>query len=171
MKVAKAYALQVRTEGLGECRLAAASAIGISYDSAGALGSPVSYAANNVPKTRGTLSATYDEGPWSGTIQGRFLGGAVLTAGVQGLPANITRTSLSASGVLTPGVGNGNLLDNNKVNPVGYLDLRLSYQWNDEIQMYGAVDNVTSVPRPQDGSNAVYDILGRTWRVGVRFKQ
>ena len=147
------------------------TAIGITYDSAGALGSPLSYASGNVPKTRGTLSATYSEGPWSGTIQGRFLGGAVLTAGVQGLPANITRASLSASGVLTQGVGNGGLLDNNNVNPVGYLDMRLSYQWNDSIQLYGAVDNVTSVPRPQDGSNAVYDILGRTWRAGVRFRQ
>jgi outer membrane receptor protein involved in Fe transport len=50
-----------------------------------------------------------------------------------------------------------------------YLDLRLSYQWTDSLELYGAVDNLTNVPRPEDGSSAVYDILGRTFRMGVRF--
>jgi hypothetical protein len=31
------------------------------------------------------------------------------------------------------------------------------------------VDNFTDVPRPEFGSNAVYDVLGRTYRFGVRF--
>jgi outer membrane receptor protein involved in Fe transport len=88
---------------------------------------------------------------------------------VESLPANVTRASLSPAGVLTLGAGNGNLLDTNKVNPVAYLDLRLGYHWNDNIEVYGAVDNVTNVPKPQDGSTAVYDILGRVIRGGVRF--
>jgi outer membrane receptor protein involved in Fe transport len=145
------------------------SAVGITYDSAGALGSPISYASSGLPKTRAVLSATYSQGPWSGTIQTRFWGGAVLTNGVEGLPANVTRASLSPAGVLTLGAGNGNLLDTNKVNPVAYLDLRLGYRWTDNIELYGAIDNVTNVPKPQDGSIAVYDILGRVVRGGVRF--
>jgi iron complex outermembrane recepter protein len=145
------------------------NAVGITYDSAGALGSPISYASSGLPKTRATASATYTEGPWSGTVQTRFWGGAVLTNGVQNLPANITRASLSSTGALTLGAGNGNLLDTNKVNPVAYLDLRLGYRWNDNIELYGAIDNATNVPKPDDGSAAVYDILGRIVRGGIRF--
>ena len=144
-------------------------AVGVSYDSAGALGGPLAYASSGLPKTRATLSGTYSEGPWSGTIQGRFWGGANLTNGLQNLPANIARASLSPAGVLSLGVGNGNLIDNNHVNPVGYLDVRLAYQWTGNIELYGAIDNATNVPRPEDGSSAVYDILGRTMRAGLRF--
>ncbi len=147
------------------------TAIGVTYNSAGALGGPLAYASSGMPKTRGILSATYNEGPWSGTIQGRFYGGAVLTAGVQNLPPNVVRASLAANGKLTAGAGNGNLIDDNTVDPVGYLDLRLSYQWNDSIQFFGAVDNFTDVPRPEDGASSVYDVLGRTYRVGIRFSQ
>jgi iron complex outermembrane receptor protein len=145
------------------------TAVGITYDSAGSVGSPLAYASSGLPKARATLSTTYSEGPWSGTIQGRFWGGAQFTNGVENLPPNVLRASLSPTGVLTPGVGNGNLLDNNHVNPVGYLDLRLSYKWNENILLYGAVDDLTNVPKPDNTSNAVYDILGRVIRGGVRF--
>jgi iron complex outermembrane receptor protein len=145
------------------------TAIGITYDQAGCLGSPLSYACSGLPKTRARMSATYSEGPWSGTITGRGYGAANLTNGVQNLPASITRASVSATGVITQGVGNGNLLDTNTVNPVGYLDLSLSYEWDERIQLYSAVDNLTNVPRPEDGSSAVYDSLGRVVRAGVRF--
>jgi len=46
------------------------SALGVTYDSAGALGaSPDSYASAQ-PKFHGLLSATYTQGPWSVTAQG-----------------------------------------------------------------------------------------------------
>lgn len=145
------------------------TAIGITYDQAGCLGSPVSYACSGLPKTRAKLNTTYTNGPWSGTLGLRGYGAASLTRGIQGLPASITRASISSTGVITQGVGEGNLLDTNTVNPVGYIDLALSYQWSDNIQVYGAVDNFTNVPRPEDGSSAVYDPLGRVVRAGVRF--
>jgi outer membrane receptor protein involved in Fe transport len=145
------------------------TAIGITYDQAGCLGSPLSYACSGLPKTRARLSTTYSLGPWSGTVTVRGYGAAALTNGVQNLPASITRASISATGVVTQGVGNGNLLDTNTVNPVGYLDLALSYQWNENIELYSAVDNFTNVPRPEDGSSAVYDSLGRVVRAGLRF--
>jgi outer membrane receptor protein involved in Fe transport len=71
--------------------------------------------------------------------------------------------------VLTQGAIPGYLVGGNDINPVGYLDLRLSYQWGANIRLFGAVDNFTDVPRPLFGSNAVYDVLGRTFRFGVRF--
>jgi outer membrane receptor protein involved in Fe transport len=131
---------------------------------------PLAYAATNLPKARGTLSATYTQGPWSGTVQGRFFGAAVLTNGPENLPSNITRASLSSTGVLTQGVIPGNLVGGNDIDPVAYLDLRLSYQWTPNIKLFGAVDNFTDVPRPEFGSNALYDVLGRTYRLGVRFE-
>ena len=145
-------------------------AIGIVYDSAGAMGpSPLSYASTNLPKARGILSATYTEGPWSGTVQGRFFGSAVLTNGPENTPASlVARASLSPTGVLTQGVIPGNLVGGNAIDPVGYLDLRMSYQWTPSIKVFGAVDNFTDVPRPLFGSSAVYDVLGRTYRFGVR---
>ena len=145
------------------------TAIGITYDQAGCLGSPVSYACSGIPKTHALLSTTYKEGPWSGTMTLRGYGAANLTNGIQNLPATIGRASISSTGVITQGVGNGNLLDTNTVNPVGYIDLALSYQWNGNFELYGAVDNFTNVPRPEDGSSAVYDSLGRVVRAGVRF--
>ena len=146
-------------------------AIGIVYDSAGAMGpSPLSYASTNLPKARGILSATYTEGPWSGTVQGRFFGSAVLTNGPENTPASlVARASLSSTGVLTQGVIPGNLVGGNNIDAVGYLDLRMSYQWTPSIKFFGAVDNFTDVPRPLFGSSAVYDVLGRTYRFGVRF--
>lgn len=132
-------------------------------------GAPVDYAGQlgafngntAMPKLKGTLSTTYSTGPWVGTLQGRFIGSGRLvntwTSGVQ--------------------------VDNNAVPSVEYLDLRLSYAWNDNIQLYTAIDNVTDVPPPtianegtasnvslDIGTNAgIYDVLGRTIRAGVRF--
>jgi outer membrane receptor protein involved in Fe transport len=144
--------------------------IGITYDQAGCTGpTPLSYACDDIPKLRGIFSGTYSQGPWSGTIQTRFFGAQVLTNGPENLPSSVARASLSSTGVLTQGVVPGSEIAGNDVNPVAYLDLRGSYQWSPNIQLYGAIDNVTDVPRPAYGSNEVYDILGRVWRVGVRF--
>ncbi|MBN9545284.1 MAG: TonB-dependent receptor [Alphaproteobacteria bacterium] len=130
-----------------------------AVDYAGQLGSFTSN--TSMPKFRANLSATYSAGPWRGTVQGRFLGSARLnnqwTSGVQ--------------------------VDDNAVPGVAYLDLRGSYDWNENIQLYAAMDNVTNVPPPVvatlgsqsnvsldiNTAAGVYDILGRTMRAGVRF--
>ena len=132
---------------------------GAPVDFAGQLGSFTSF--TSMPKFRANLSATYVEGAWSATVQGRFFGSARL------------------SNTWTSGVQ----VDDNSVPAIAYLDLRASYKWNDNMQLYAAVDNVTDVPPPAvpslgSQSNAslwygtspsIYDILGRTMRAGVRF--
>ncbi|HWC62665.1 MAG TPA: hypothetical protein VG501_03520, partial [Rhizomicrobium sp.] len=65
-----------------------------------------------------------------------------------------------------------------------YLDLRGSHKWNDNIQIYGAIDNATNVPPPLvaprsnqiqnnggvlHSNSTTYDLLGRSFRLGVRF--
>jgi iron complex outermembrane recepter protein len=111
------------------------------------------------PKLRAIMSATYAEGSWVGVVQGRFLGSARLVNGW-------------AEGVN---------VDNNGIPAVAYMDLRLSYRWNDSVQIYSAIDNVFDTPPPSiatmGGDNAaamnfnlqIYDGLGRQFRVGVRF--
>jgi iron complex outermembrane receptor protein len=134
------------------------TAAGTTFDYAGSIG-PDS-AVRGIPKFRSTVSATYVEGPWQGTAQGRFIGAAKLN---------------NAWGPLN--------VDNNEIPFVSYLDLRLSYKWNDNIQLYGAVDNVTNVPPPitpgttnsqnfydQGITDSVYDAIGRQFRIGVRVK-
>ena len=67
-------------------------------------------------------------------------------------------------------------IDNNDVPAVIYGDFRGSYRWNDHIQLYGAVDNAFNAPPPNiptiggGGENCIiYDCIGRSYRVGVRF--
>ena len=73
-------------------------------------------------------------------------------------------------------------VDNNDVPFVAYMDLRGSYKWNGYMQFYAAVDNFWNTPPPVvvtsstvsggEGvatNSAVYDVIGRDYRVGVRF--
>ena len=131
---------------------------GVLYDYAGSLSfdSPI----QGVPKFKTTLAATYLEGPWSATMQGRFIGSAHLVNGWG--PTNV---------------------DNNSVPEVAYLDLRGSYKLSDNVQLYAAIDNTFNTPPPDvaASSNAVtefetsvrddvYDALGRQYRIGIRLR-
>lgn len=136
---------------------------GVTCNSAGVAGInlPAGCAGNNGfnPKFRGTLSAGYTEGPISATIQTRFSSAFRLN-------------NLWVA---------GRDVDDNSVPWSAYLDLRGSYQVDDNFQVYGAVDNILGnppllvPPLASGGSSyqslgAVGDTLGRVLRVGVRFQ-
>jgi outer membrane receptor protein involved in Fe transport len=131
--------------------------LGVTQDGAGSVGLDSPIIAG--PKFHSTLAVTYSEGPWTGTVQGRFIGSArLVNTWVEGVN-----------------------VDNNGVPAVAYADLRLSYNWTDGVQLYGAVDNVFDTPPPsvpntlgintsnQNFNLQVYDGLGRQFRVGLRF--
>ena len=99
------------------------------------------------PKLNFRLSATYTQGPYELTVQTRYIGSARVS------PTYVTGVDI----------------DHNWIAPVAYLDLRGSYQWNDKIQLYLAVDNAMNIPPQQLGGPQVYDELGRAYRFGVRF--
>ncbi len=114
-----------------------------------------------VPKLRSTISTTYAEGPFSFTAQTRLIGSAKIN------------TAWNATNV-----------DYNNVPFFAYFDLRGSYNFNDNFQFYGAMDNVADkspaiIPSTNgNGQDAyyfapvrgdVYDTNGRTYRAGVRF--
>ncbi len=151
------------------------TAQGITYDRAGALGGSPDVYASGMPKLRANLSATYEEGSLSFTVQTRFIGSAVLSNGTQGV-ARLVSASLSPAGVLTRGDIRG-LVDDNSIGAVTYLDLRGAWRWSDALLFYAAMDNAGGVSPPivatTGGGNtpnaAIYDTLGRTLRIGVRF--
>ncbi|HET7084748.1 MAG TPA: TonB-dependent receptor [Rhizomicrobium sp.] len=104
-----------------------------------------------------TLAASYGEGPYEFTVQGRYIGTARLV------------------NVWVPGVD----VDNNSVPDVAYMDIRASYRLNDRIQFFGAIDNAFNTPPPwiattggiNNGSGPAltrYDGVGRSFRVGIR---
>jgi iron complex outermembrane receptor protein len=128
---------------------------GQQFDFAGSMGNDSVF--TGVPKVHFNLGATYDEGPWSATVQTRYIGTARVnnawTSGVQ--------------------------IDNNAIPAVAYMDLRGSYKWNDNVQFYASADNVWDTPPPFNGGTntstnvpinvSVYDTLGRMYHAGVRF--
>ena len=118
-------------------------------------------AAGGVPKFRGTLSTSYAQGAWLGTIQVRGIGAAHLvsnwTSGVQ--------------------------VDNNDIPFQTYVDLRLSFKFDNGVSIYGAIDNTFDrwqpiTPFTPFSATAyepplrddIYDGFGRVWRIGVRAK-
>jgi len=122
-------------------------------------------------KWKGVMSANYKTGPYSVTAQVRWYGSGILnnTWNTGNLATATTRYTVSDS------VFN--------VDPTAYLDLRASYDLNDQMQLFAAVDNLLNIP-PQmvpgysggiqsNGgpihSVTQYDLLGREVRLGIRF--
>lgn len=107
-----------------------------------------------MPKLRSTLSSSYTEDQWSVTAQARIFGSARLSNQYQ----------------------EGIDVDDNSVEAVIYGALRASWHFNDRIQLYGAVDNVLNQSPPIIATTGggttdcrIYDCIGRSYRIGVRF--
>lgn len=57
----------------------------------------------------------------------------------------------------------------NRIPGAVYVDLGGSYQWNKATQFYFKLDNLFNYRVPPFGSSTIYDMIGRTWRIGARF--
>jgi outer membrane receptor protein involved in Fe transport len=59
------------------------------------------------------------------------------------------------------------------VSSIFYFDVGANWNVNDKTQVYTQIDNVTNIRPPDQQSNTVnntlYDVIGRMYRVGVRF--
>jgi iron complex outermembrane receptor protein len=142
----------------------------VTDDYAGVMGAGGPPQTEGNPKWKGIVSADYTAGPYSFTVQSRWFGTGILNNLWAG--GNLVNTDVRGGFVLP---------SQNHVPFTAYLDLRASYKWNDNIQLYGAVDNALDTPPPLialQSSNAIhavptsnssYDLLGRTFRLGVRF--
>lgn len=131
---------------------------GVRINYAGAIGpdNPV----RGMPRARMKLAVSYDQGPASLTVQGRFIGAAELVK------------DWTAQDV-----------DRNHVPAIAYLDLRGSWRLGAGLEIYGAIDNLLDQDPPLTPGTArqaqavyyttavrgdIYDIIGRAWRFGVR---
>jgi outer membrane receptor protein involved in Fe transport len=60
-----------------------------------------------------------------------------------------------------------------KVDAILYLDVGLNWNISDRSRLYAKVDNVTNAMPPDTGSlsaaNSIYDVVGRMFRIGMRF--
>jgi len=61
----------------------------------------------------------------------------------------------------------------NKVSGILYFDVGANWNVSDKTQLYTRVENVTNIRPPDTGgqnvNNTLYDVVGRMYRVGVRF--
>jgi len=61
----------------------------------------------------------------------------------------------------------------NKVSSILYLDVGLNWNVSEQTQLYTKIDNLTNIRPPDTGAqnpnNTLYDVIGRMYRVGVRF--
>ncbi len=115
------------------------------------------------PDFKLTGNITYRNGGFSSFLQGRYIGTGIQDVG------------------LTEGV---NIVDNS-VDSVFYVDLRLGYEFtlgNSTAELFGNVTNLFDTDPPitptyspflgyaQQVNTGVYDVLGRRFTVGVKFK-
>ena len=122
------------------------------------------------PKWNGTVSANYKTGPYSFTTQVRWFGSAILNNAI-----NTGNRATAATRFLVSD-------DVAQVDPTAYLDLRASYDFNDNWQFFAAMDNALNIPPPmvpshfsdrQNNGGPIhsvnrYDYLGREVRAGIR---
>jgi iron complex outermembrane receptor protein len=110
---------------------------------------------------RGLLTSTYSVGPSRTTLTTRYLGAGTIT----------NQLATSRTGIA----------DNlNHVDPVWYFELAQNYDitiGSRKVTLFGVVENLFDrLPEPipssgtSFGTSAPYDLLGRSYRIGFRFK-
>ena len=137
---------------------------GNKIDYAGQTGaSPLSNVYYSYPNFRLTGNVTYRNGPFSVFLQGRYIG-----PGIQDV-------------TLTQGVN----IENNSVSSVFYADARIAYDFDlngSTVELWGSVTNMFDQDPPITPTYSaflgyaiqtnpgVYDVLGRRYTVGLKFK-
>jgi iron complex outermembrane receptor protein len=130
---------------------------GVAVDRAGEVGGT---ALAGAPHWQGLASATYDNGPLSLYLQGRYIGGGKFDA------------------QLTPAQ-----LADNKVPDVVYVDVTARYKfqaWGTDYEVYGTINNLFdkdppltpngAVTTPRSANGNRYDFIGRYYTAGLRFR-
>ena len=126
---------------------------------------------NTAPKWQGNAFATFTEGPFSGTVQVRYVGpGRFMTVtGSGGLAIDPSNSNYSTT--------DPNSISDNHVNDAAYVNLSASYEITPNIQVFGSMNNLFDTdPVVAPGGNGYptnpvyFDTYGRTWRAGVRVK-
>lgn len=140
--------------------------VGSVVDRAGQVGgftSGANVGATNVPHWVLNGSLTYSRGPFSTTVQGRYVDGGTVDNTLVG-PDSPEYNPASPISIAS-----------NKVDSRFYVNLLASYNLFEEggrrAQIYGLINNVGDVdpPFPATALSGLYDRVGRSYKVGFRF--
>ena len=108
---------------------------------------------------------SYQNDVWGFNITERWYSGGVFTNGRNTLVC--APGTCPASTVQTP------TINFNKVDAILYLDVGANWNVSDTTQLYSRIDNVANTRPPdvgaQNSNNTLYDVVGRMYRIGVRF--
>ena len=124
---------------------------------------------NTAPKWQGNAFVTYSQGPFTGTIQGRYVGkGRYLTITPSGgPPVDPSDPDYDST--------DPNSISGNKVKDAVTINLAASFDITKEVQLFGALNNLFDKdPAIAPGGNGFptnpvyFDTYGRTFRVGAR---
>lgn len=141
---------------------------GASVDRAGMNGSPVSQP-SGVPRYIVNGYLTYSEGPFSGQMQVRHISGGRYNTSLIGPDEEGYDPALP------------NSINDNHIGAWTYMNLNASYAlWRDgdrKAELFGVINNLFDKNPPVDApssygptNNVLYDVVGRTYKVGVRIR-
>ena len=107
---------------------------------------------------------SYQNDVWGFNVTERWLSGGVTT------PRN---TLVCAPGTCPASTLQTPTINFDAVDAILYLDVGANWNISDKTQLYTHIDNIANTRPPDTGSqnanNGLYDVIGRMYRVGVRF--
>ncbi|HMH64039.1 MAG TPA: TonB-dependent receptor, partial [Rhizomicrobium sp.] len=107
---------------------------------------------------------SYQNDIWGFHLTERWLSGGVTTN---------RNTLVCAPGTCPAPTFQTPTINFNKVDAMFYLDVGMNWNYSDKTQFYTSIDNIANTRPPdigiQDNNQVVYDVIGRMFRVGVRF--
>ena len=124
---------------------------------------------NTSPRWQSNFFATYANGPFTGTVQVRWIG-----------PGTFEAITAAGGAPIAPGDAgysstNPNSINTNSVASATYLNLSASYDFNAHVTAFTAITNVLNrAPPLAPGGNGYptnpvyFDTFGMTWRVGIK---
>jgi hypothetical protein len=107
---------------------------------------------------------SYQNDVWGFDLTERWLSGALTTN---------RNTLVCAPGTCPAPTIQTPTINYNRVSSMFYLDVGMNYNYSERTQFYTKIDNVANTRPPdiggQDNNQVLYDVIGRMFRVGVRF--
>jgi outer membrane receptor protein involved in Fe transport len=108
---------------------------------------------------------SYQNDVWGFNLTERWYAGGVFTSSKNYI--------VCAPGTCPAPTTQNPTINYNKVDAILYLDVGANWNVSDKTQLYTKVDNVSNIRPPdtggQNANNTLYDVIGRMYRVGVRF--
>jgi iron complex outermembrane recepter protein len=134
--------------------------------------------AAGAPTWLATLNTGYSNGPFTATLTTRYIRGGVLN--VLNIPPDDPRYSVVVNNTVNPPTSTStpNSINNNAVGGIVYFNLNGSWNFGGTagLELFAQVNNLANrappmAPQLQYPSNPVYfDLVGRSYRMGVRMK-